>query len=179
MRVRFFSLLLALLTIPTLAFADFHKADFYGGGSGGTGGSAVGGVLGSINWGTQIRWFDAVLADVSWQHGSHEGKALNQVAIQAGGRFFMTSFNKVDKPYKPFLHVLIGGVHTGQESKPWLHDMSITVGGGYEHFWKKEGDHYKGLGVRGQVDLVMRPGDSAKFWRYSGGIVYRDLPHPH
>jgi hypothetical protein len=43
---------------------------------------------------------------------------------------------------------------------------------------KKDGrDHYFGVGVRVQLDYIIRPGDHTNFTRVSAGVVYRVPGH--
>ena len=188
MRVRVFSLLLALLTIPTFAFADAHKADFYGGGSGGTGGSIIGGFIAGVNWGTKCPWFDVVGPVASNQGGGHDEKALSQTVFHGGGRFTLTSMRKdreghyLDKRYKPFGQILVGGVITNinDGSGDAIKDFSYTFGGGIDTFLHKPKqlhgrEHSAGVGIRVQVDYVVRPGDHTNFTRVSAGVIYRIL----
>lgn len=189
MRVRFYGLLVALLTIPTLAFAESHKADLFGGGSGGNGGSTIGGYLVGINWGTSVPWLDVVGPTVSTQYGGHDGKSLSQTAYHGGVRLTLTSMKKdpkdrehyLDVKCKPFVHVLVGGVYTNinDGSGKALKDVSWTFGGGFDKFWHTRDmngrAHTTGVGFRVQYDYIVRTGDHTNFNRVAAGVVWRIL----
>ena len=183
-------LLFALALVPAVAYADSHKADLSGGGSGGTGGSALGGFIAGINWGTSLPWLDVVGPTVSQQYGSHDGKSLTQTAYHGGVRVTLSSMERdpqdrthfLDKPYKPFVQVLIGGVYSNLNdgSGLALKDFSWDVGGGIDIFSHTakgpDGrDHSAGLGFRVQYDYIVRTGDGANFHRVSAGVVWRIL----
>ena len=87
MRVRFFSLLIALLTIPALAFAESHKADFFGGGSARQRRAARSAAyIAGRQLGYLLPWLDVVGPVASTQDGGHDGKALSQTAYHGGVR---------------------------------------------------------------------------------------------
>jgi hypothetical protein len=208
MRVRFFSLLLALLSIPTLAFADFHKVDFSGGGSGGTGGSGVGGFAQSLSWGVKfdnkfIRWTCSscgiVLPDISVQFGGHHDPVTDQktdldttqVAYQAGFRWTPESLRGrngkyVDKPTKLFIQLLAGQVYTNDGTAAPGRNGVITLGGGIQYFPRKEDRTTKAgkvephcAGLGFQAEFdKIWRSDREGFWRLSVGVVYRFL-HPN
>ena len=181
MRVRLTSLFLTILLIPAMAFAESHKADLFGGGSGGTGGSTIAGYLVGINWGTSNPWIDVVGPTVSTQYGGHDGKSLTQTAYHGGIRLTVRSKQHVDMEYKPFVHVLFGGVYTNinDGSGQALKDASWTFGGGVDKFFHKitvQGlDHMTGVGFRVQYDYIVRVGDHTNFHRVSAGVVWRIL----
>ena len=196
MRSRLLGLLFALALVPTLAFADSHKADLFGGGSGGTGGSAIGGYIAGINWGTGLPCLDFVGPTASTQYGGHDGKSLTQTTYNAGVRWTLSSMERdvaadradrtkkhyVDKPYKPFVQVLYGGVYSNVNdgSGAAVKDQSWDFGGGIDIFSRTakgpDGrDHYAGLGFRVQYDYIVRVGDSTNFHRVSAGLVWRIL----
>jgi hypothetical protein len=197
MRVRVTSLFLAVLLAPTVAFAESHKADLFGGGSGGTGGSKIGGYIVGVNWGTCVPWIDVVGPTVSTQYGGHDGKSLTQTAYHGGVRLTLTSMQRdraaekaapstsqkyyVDKDVKPFVHFLVGGVYSNinDGSGQALKDWSVTIGGGVDKFFHKVSlngrDHVTGVGFRVQYDYVVRSGDSTNFHRVSAGVVWRIL----
>ena len=180
MRIRLTFLLLALLLVPGLAYADAHKMDYFLGGSGGDGGSGIGGAHASINWGTKIPWLDVVGPDFSVQFGGHQGKSLTQVAYQGGLHFTLTSMKKPykDMPVKPFAHFMAGGVYTNDSTGKAFKDGAFSFGFGVEQFFKKDAtqtDHFSGVGYRVQYDYIIRSGDRESFSRVSAGIVYRLL----
>lgn len=203
MRVRLASLFLAILVVPAVAFAESHKADFYLGSSGGSGGSTIGGFIAGSNWGTPCPWFDVVGPVFSTQGGGHESKALSQTVFQGGARLTLSAMNRdraaeaneapdkngnkkklyFDRGWKPFAQALVGGtiVNINDGSAKAIKDWSYTLGVGVDKFWhtmKRDGRvHYFGAGVRVQVDYVIRPGDHTNFTRVSGGFVYRVPGH--
>lgn len=187
MRVRLASLLTAILLVPAAAYAESHKADLFGGGSGGNGGSTIGGWIAGINWGTACPWLDIVGPTASTQFGGHDGKSLSQIAYHGGARVTLTSMktardgHAVDQTIKPFVHVLVGGVYTNinDGSGQAFKDLSWTFGGGVDKFWHHTTlngrDHTSGVGFRVQYDYIVRNGDHTNFSRVSAGIVWRIL----
>jgi len=200
MRVRVSSLFVAVLLVPTVAFADYPKVDFSGGGSGGTGGSGVGGFAQSLSWNFR-KWFTCpscgfVIPDVSVQFGKHnisqtppQTIQVTQVAYQAGFRWTPTSLHHregyEDSKTKVFIQVLAGGVYTNDGNAPTApaNNKVITLGGGVQHFFHKEDrttkagrvePHCSGIGIQAQFDKVWRS-EREGFWRLSGGVVYRFL----
>jgi len=198
MRVRVTPLFLAILFIPALAFADFHKVDFSGGGSGGTGGSSVFGFQQSLSWGVRkCPSCGIVLPDISVQFGTHEDPVTHvktdetQVAYQFGFRWTPTSLygrNKdrhEDTPTKVFIQLLAGQAYTNDGTAATGKNGVITLGAGIQRFLRKEDrtkngrsePHCAGLGFQAEVDHIWR-NDREGFWRVSGGVVYRFL-HPN
>jgi len=188
MRVRLTCLLSTLLLVPSLVYADGHKAGLSGGGSGGNGASKLFG----FNLGFEHKlpgdvpdlakykywWLGMVLADVSVQFGSHEGQ-VTQVTYMAGARVSLTP-RHADNKF--FAHGLLGFSNTNHLNHGAGNDFVYAFGGGYERFKKRTPEQIKanqtheGLGFRTQVDIIIRDNDDfdlGTFTRVSAGIVYR------
>ena len=73
--------------------------------------------------------------------------------------------------FKPFFHVLGGGVYQADGGVD-PNAKSLTVGFGMD-FVPHPLDAARGSGVRFQVDRIQRSGEREDFWRVSGGYVYR------
>lgn len=172
---RLVPLVLALL-LPTLAHADDHNADQFGGLSGGGGGSTLFGYRHAFALEAprpNNRDLGFVLADVSVQFGEE----VTQVAFMAGPRW---AIGKPDNPNKLLLQFLAGVVYTNDGSEVTTgttdtidttnKDFSIAVGVGYEFIAHR----YSKWGFRIQADGIRRFGD-ADDWlpRVSVGLVYR------
>jgi hypothetical protein len=174
MRVRLSSLFVALVLVPTLSFADSHKADLYGGGSGGTGASSVGGVHGSIAWDLKdYPRFSVVVADFSTQFGSHQGKDLTQVSYLWGARVWL---NRAGSRNKAFVQVLGGGVYYNDGTPASGAKPAIGFGGAYELGLGEPVKTSTGTdcvwGIRGEVERI-KPRNRDAFTRVSGGVVFR------
>lgn len=190
MRVRFCGLFIALLAIPTLAFADAHKADYYGGGSGGTGGSTVKGAALSLVFGAEdflgerYRCLGITVADASFQFGGHNGKDLQQTTLQFGARVTLTSLRKPpanDTRVKIFVQGAGGFAYTNDGTDQSGSNGVGSVGGGIQVFAHKvpapestTAKHYGGVGFQWQYDYIFRAGRPG-YWRTSAGVVIRAL----
>jgi hypothetical protein len=192
MRVRLTCLLSTLLLVPSLVYADGHKAGLSGGGGGGNGASKLFGfhlgfdhklpgdakTLADYNY---WRW-SLVLADLSVQFGSHDGQAT-QVTYMAGARYELTprfSQNKVAA------RALLGVANTNHLNHGAKNDFVYAFGGVYEWFRKRTAEEIKnddpqlGLGFHVQVDVIIRDNDEldlGTFTRVSAGVVYRFRRH--
>ena len=177
MRLASSCLVLAFLLVPTVARADDHRMDLFGGYSGGNGGSTTNGVHQSIAWGFQpklprLTW---VVADFSTQSAKHgDGTRVTQVIAATGLR--VTGI-KGTHHHKPFFHFLVGNAYTN-DGQPDANNPATLLGFGYE-FVHAPTDPKKGLAVRVQGDRVFMAGAREDFWRWSVGILYRFGQHPH
>jgi hypothetical protein len=186
MRVRVTSLFLALLFIPALAFADAHKADYYTGGSGGTGGSTIKGFAQSLVFGVErYRWLGLTAADASFQFGGHNGKDLTQTTLQFGARVTLTSFRKPpanDTRVKMFVQGAGGFAYTNDSTDQSGSNGVGSLGGGIQVFAHKvpvpetqnRQSRYGGVGFQWQYDYIWRSGRPG-YWRTSAGVVIRFL----
>ena len=190
MRGRLTALLLAtLLVLPTFAFADGHKADYFAGGSGGTGGSVVGGFAQSLFFGAEhacCPWLGIGAADGSVQFGGENGKDLTQLTLQFGARVTLTSLKdpNPDTQLKVFVQGGGGFAYTNDGTDQSGSNGVGSIGGGVQWFFHKvqvpdgtPGEMlYGGIGLQAQVDYIWRA-DRDGYWRVAGGVVYRFL-HP-
>jgi hypothetical protein len=185
MRVRVTFLFLAILFIPALAFADAHKADYYGGGSGGTGGSKVGGFVQSLVFGVErCRWLGVTAADASVQFGGENGKDLTQFTYQFGARVTLTSFKTPpanDTKVKVFVQGGGGWAYTNDGTDQSGANGVGSLGGGIQWFAHKlpvpgatNKSAHGGIGVQAQLDYIWRA-ERQGYWRASAGVVYRFL----
>ena len=193
MRVRLTSLFLTMLLVPAVASAESHKADYYTGVSGGTGGSSVKGlaqslVFGCEKCGERWRWLGFTAADGSFQFGGHEGKDLTQATVQFGARVTVTSLRKPpqnDTRVKLFVQGAGGFAYTNDGTDQSGTNGVGSFGFGAQVFLHKQPvmsqsgtptnkSHWGGLGFQWQYDYIWRttrPG----YWRTSGGVVIRFL----
>ena len=189
MRGRLTALLLAtLLVLPTFAFADGHKADYFAGGSGGTGGSVVGGFAQSLFFGAEhacCPWLGIGAADGSVQFGGENGKDLTQLTLQWGGRVTLTSLKKPnpDTQLKVFVQGAGGFAYTNDGTDQSGKNGVGSFGGGIQWFAHQQPHpdgskemRYGGLGLQAQVDYIWRT-EREGYVRVAGGVVYRFL-HP-
>lgn len=184
-------LLVTLLIFPAAALADGHKADYFAGGSGGTGGSKLGGVAQSLVFAfgrERCPWLGLTAADASVQFGGENGKHLTQLTLQWGARVTLTSLKKPD-PKTPDTQVKVfvqgagGFAYTNDGTDQSGSNGVGSFGGGIQWFAEK-GPHpdgsneerYGGLGLQAQADYIFRA-DRDGYWRVAGGVVYRFL-HP-
>jgi len=182
-------LLLTLLIVvcPASAFADGHKADYFAGGSGGTGGSKLGGVAQSLVFAfgrNRVPWLGITAADASMQFGEENGRDLMQLTLQFGARVTLTSLKKPnpDTQVKVFVQGAGGFAYTNDGTDQSGSNGVGSFGGGIQWFAEKH-DHpdggekrYGGLGLQAQADYIWRA-DRDGYWRVAGGVVYRFL-HP-
>ena len=188
MRGRLTALLLAtLLVLPTFAFADGHKADYFAGGSGGTGGSKLGGIAQSLVFGfgrERVPWLGITAADASFQFGGENGRDLTQLTLQWGARVTLTSLKKLapdaaDTRVKVFVQGAGGFAYTNDGTDQSGSNGVGSFGGGIQWFAKtlRPGENrYAGLGFQAQADYIWRA-DRDGYWRVAGGVVYRFLHH--
>ena len=178
MRMRLIGLVLALLLVPALAFADDHRWDGYFGGSGGNGASKLAGIhqasgiaLGREGTMRKI----AVVGDFSTQFGSHDGIPVTQFAYLTGVRVMAS--RRTDK-FKPSGHVLFGGVYQN-DGLADTNDGAVAVGFGIEYIPNPtSSDLKKSFGIRAQVDHFFRMSDlRSNFWRASVGVIFRYGQH--
>jgi hypothetical protein len=186
MRTRLTCLLLGILGVPTFAFADFHKVDFYDGGSLGNGASTLFGIHTSIGLREpaklprRLTW---VIPDLSVQIGSHDGTPVTQFASLFGARILATSYGK---NCGLFGQVLAGNVYQNDSVSTDHNNGALSFGVGFEAFkgaaqkvevqekdQKKTVESHYGWGFRADFDYITRSGDRKDFWRASAGIVYR------
>jgi len=178
MRIALSCLVLVSLLVPTVARADDHRMDLYGGGSGGTGGSRLFGFHESLAWvGTpKMKRLSIVLSDFSVQFGKDDSTRVTQVIWATGVRY--TGF-KYDHKHKPFAQLLVGTVYSN-DGLPDANDGATIVGFGYEFVpTPSDEDPKKAFAVRVQADRVFRGGAREDFWRYSVGLMYRFGQHAH
>src|SRR4029453_8645873 len=177
MRVRLTCLLSTLLLVPSLVYADGHKAGLYGGGSGGNGASKLFGFHEGLEWPLHKYWRVSIVApDISVEFGSHEGVKVTQFGWMFGAR---VALHRRYAPNKYFVHATGGGVYTNDGTSDAGTNGVIALGGGYERFFKKvtkeqvaAGTH-EGLGIRVQYDYIFRDGDTPRrdgFSRVSAGV---------
>ena len=188
-------LLVTLLIFPAAAFADGHKADFFGGGSGGTGGSKLGGITQSLVFGLgregclwmkdkNCPWLGITANDLSVQFGGENGKELTQMTLQWGGRATLTSFKvpNPDTPIKVFVQGALGLAYTNDGTEQSGTNFVGSVGGGIQWFPNKlphpdgKGEMRGGFGLQAQADYIFRTTRSG-YWRGAAGVVYRFLHH--
>ena len=176
MRVRFFSLLIALLTIPTLAFADSHKADFTGGYADGTGGSRLKGVqfAAALHEPATLPHRLTWLVDYSHRSGTDNGQSVKQDAWLFGARAMLTP---PACKLKFFAEGILGSVNTN-DGVTSGYKTAGGIGFGAEFFPTKAVPTQRGhdtqehVGLRLQVDHVWRS-ERGDFTRVTIGLVYR------
>jgi len=173
-----------MFLVPALAHADGHKADLFGGITFGDGGSTVTGVRQAVAFGTKVRWFDFVAADIDTRFGKHDGAALTQFAWHvAGGRFTLNPGARCTL----FAQVIGGGVYTNDGTNTARKNGSGAFGFGVEYAFGERATNppgqppkpqpYLGLGFRVQYDYITRAGAPENFSRVSAGFVYRIPKH--
>lgn len=174
MRLHPLLMALIILALPGLAFADDHKADGYGGGSGSRG-SFLGGFEAAYT-----RIFSdgdfGFVANVSVHFGEHEGEDIARTTLlgglqwtlpEPGGREGSQSPQSRNQ-YTFALQMLVGAVFTdtGDGTVP-----AVALGGQYDYIFNRD-DPTRGWGVRARADYVFTDG-SDNFPRVSFGLVYR------
>ena len=178
MRVRLSCVVLAMFLVPALAHADGHKADLFGGITFGDGGSTVTGVRQAVAFGTKVRWFSVVAADIDTRFGKHDGKALTQFVWHLGGARFTLN---PDARCKVFAQVIGGAVYTNDGTDAAGNNGSGAIGLGVEYAFGERAAEppgpYLGLGFRVQYDYITRAGTRENFSRVSAGFVYRIAKH--
>jgi hypothetical protein len=171
MRLRLSGLVLAIVLVPTLANADDHRADWYGGFSGGGGGSKLFGFHESLGIGFPQTKAEnlSIVGDLSVHFGSSDaGTDVTQVAFMGGARY---TFAKDNSRHKPSAHFLAGTVYSNDGGSGGKNG-AIAVGGTYEFLLKRGAAPMSGWGIRFQIDYFNRA-DRSNFTRISSGIVYR------
>jgi hypothetical protein len=176
MRVRFTSLFLAILFVPTLALADSHKADFTGGYADGTGGSRLKGfgVAAALHAPATVPHRLTWLVDYSHRSGTDNGVTVKQDAWLFGARAMLTP---PSCKLKFFAEGLFGPVNTN-DGVTSGYKKAGGIGLGAEYFPTKAVPTQRGydtqtnLGLRVQVDHVWRS-ERGDFTRVYVGLVYR------
>jgi len=185
MRGRLTALVVTLLLVPALALADGHKADYFSGASGGTGGSKLAGFTQSLVFGVaNCRWLNVTAADASVQFGGENGKDLTQVTYQAGVRVTLTSFKDSpanDTQLKVFVQGAGGFAYTNDGTSESGSNGVGSLGAGIQWFVGKvpvpgapKEEQYGGIGLQAQVDYIWRS-ERSGYVRASAGVVYRFL----
>jgi hypothetical protein len=180
MRIRRSWLVLGILLVSTTARADDHRADWFGGLSGGRGSTLVG-VHQSYALTLGMPDFSVVVADFAVQFGSHNGSDVTQVPYMAGLR---ANFWKPDhKKHLFFAQVLGGGLYrnsgvtSGNGGAKSGNDGAIALGVGWEFLPARQesggqtiGDTW---GIRVGFDYIFSIGEFDNAPRLSVGVVYR------
>ena len=153
MRVRFYGLLVALLTILTIAFAESHKADLS---------AAASAVMAAaplrLPRGHQLGHIRA-MAGCCGSHGEHSLRRSRRQVLEPNRVSWRRAPDAdverrtpedrehyLDVECKPFVHVLVGGVYTNiNAAGKSPEDVSWTFGGGFDKFW-----HTRDMKGRGQ-----------------------------
>lgn len=166
-------LVLVAVLVPGTAQADDHRADLYAG-FGYANASHLWGLHESYAWTLKDREPLAndisILGDVSLHFGSHAGNTVTRVTYLVGPRWTIPI--KGRDQHKLLAHAMVGGVHSNPEADK--KDWALAFGGGWEYILHPPADNSsEGLGVRFQVDYVVRVGDNENFPRVSGGLIYR------
>jgi hypothetical protein len=178
MRIPFSAFLCALLLSPAVARADDHRADWYGGFSGGSGASKLAGFYNAFaiplpSQNPRLHRM-SLLTDVSVQFGKHDGQSVSQVVYMAGAKY---TFARREQKNKVSAHIL-GGTEYYNTAGNASNTGVLAFGVGYEFIPAPTSSNLlDGLGVRVQVDSVFRSGDRENFWRVSGGLIYRFGQH--
>jgi hypothetical protein len=173
MRVRLLLLAFMVILVPNQARADDHRADLYGGFSGGGGGSALYGfhqalALTSPQPGSKDLSF--VVPDLSVHFGSHDGSDVTQVALMFGGRLTPV---KENWRHTVSVQVLVGTVYTN-EGGAGDADWAMSFGGLYELPLTTRSTPYYGWAFRAQIDYINRFSDTRDdLPRLSAGLSYR------
>jgi len=179
MRILRFCLALGILLAPASAFADDHRMDLYGGVSGGNGASKLVGyyqALAIAFHGSNPKLNRlSIVNDVSVQFAEHDTGKVSQVVYMVGARY---TFSRPPDSNKISAHFTLGTEYSNA-SGVGGNDGVYAVGVGYEFIPNPQSTKLlDGVGVRMQVDRIVRPGGENKdFWRVSGGLIYRFGQH--
>jgi hypothetical protein len=167
-------LVLVAVLVPATAQADDHRADLYAG-FGYANASHLWGLHEAYAWTLKdsggLANDISILGDVSLHFGSHGGNTVTRVTYLVGPRWTIPT---PEPHHKLLAHALIGGVHSNPEAD--TKDWAVAFGGGWEYILRpatSPKESSEGLGVRFQVDYVIRVGDNENFPRVSGGLIYR------
>lgn len=172
MRIRRPWLVLVAVLMPSVTHAHDHFADLYG---------AASLMFGSAHPGLHVSFSktlpqveEAAAADVvkrltfvgdfsaHWEAGEGDRRNVNYL----GGLRY--TFAKTAHSSKlPFVHLMLGGVHT-KSAGQGDGDAALALGGGFEYI---PSGSPGGFGFRVQADYIVRPGDVQP--RVSAGIVWR------
>ena len=152
MRCSRFWLVVAMLLVPSAAWADGHRAIFFG--LSFSNGSLLTGVHGTFDAGPGDRV--AIVGDLSW----HTGDGTDRTMYAAGLRFLPGYARKTTSRHLVSVHALVGGA---RESG----DNSAVFGGGaaYEAVLRRTATARVSLRIQG--DVFGRTGALDSFGRFS------------
>ena len=163
-------LLLVTLLVPAVAHAHDHFADVYGAPSHQNSSKLVGfhvtfskTIPEPAGATTAVRRL-SFLGDFS-PHWSVDSSDKWRINLAAGVRY--TFAKNPDQKHLTFVHVLMGLSHVNTAGVGDT-DPVVGFGGGYEYVFR---DSPAGMGVRGQLDYIVRGGEVSP--RVSLGIVLR------
>lgn len=178
MRIRRLWLVPGMLLLPTVAFADDHKA-FFGG---------LSQIYASTLTGLHLTYEQKtprpgnllIVGDFSTQWGTHEGLDLRRTTAMGGVRFAFASRSEAAGPtaqqasghprHIGGVHALIGIVNDSDGGDEGT-DGALAVGASYAFVARRFASN-AALGIRVQADYINRLGDSDGFPRVSVGAVY-------
>ena len=171
---------LVLLT-ATVAHADDHRADLYGGFSWAQGSSLFGVHESYSLLIPKVTSKDlSIVGDFAVNFGSEAGSDLTRVTFLAGPR--VSHGLRANNKNVLFGHALLGLVYSNSDGIEQGKDFAFGLGGGWEYFPKRDPGDPKAIppipvpnlwGIRVQVDYVFRSDDAENFTRVSVGVIYR------
>src|SRR5262245_26712723 len=177
MRIRFACLVLGVFLMPSAVLADSHFADYYGGFSGGGGGSTLYGVHQSFfkEFVKPSLRLVGVGADFSVQFGSRDNKNETQVIFMAGPRYTALAHDRhvVNVEYLIGTAFTANGLDSGNQFLPWSAGASYDVVVSGETVDVNGRKTYTGWTLRTQVNYIHRKGVEENLTRASVGLAYR------
>lgn len=162
MPIRRLWIVLVLVFLPAAAYADDHRAFFFGGGY--EKGSSLWGIHGTFDASfTGVSRVLSSIADVS----IHSGSGVTRRSFMTGLRLALATS---DSEHAGGVHALVGVVNSNDGLGT---DSAVALGASWEYVPNRSTRGSRNWGVRVQADYVMRFDGADDFPRVSAGLLYR------